>query len=58
MTVKKLIGWGLISAPFVALFIYITIESSLMVALGIFASVAVLEAVITLGFVLTYSKKE
>ena len=50
--IKKIIGGGLIATPFVALFIFLVIQASLLVAVIIYGMVCVVFGLITAGVML------
>tara|TARA_B110000503_G_scaffold88511_1_gene134184 strand:+ start:580 stop:780 length:201 start_codon:yes stop_codon:yes gene_type:complete len=52
--IKKIIGGGLIATPFVALFIFLVIQASLLVAVIIYGMVCVVFGLITAGVMLIW----
>ena len=51
--IKKIIGWVLISAPFVAIFIFTVIKTSIWAAFGAFAIAGLIVACVVAGVNLT-----
>jgi len=48
-TLKKIIGWLLLSTPFIGIFIITTIESGIYVSLSIFGCVICIVLIVILG---------